>query len=482
MRSTGILWARCRNSSGASWSMLVALIVLFSPVTTRSQTVTTFRNNTLSSREIVPLENKTLAQMLGLSPTYVEHPLPPEETEHALGGAYRRASNYLTKKGISIDFVYWSQFAANITGGTAKHQDYAHQIGMNSTFDLEKIMDVKNTKIFFAGAERAGRNLGMDALGNNSFRPTQIYGGGGNVLFHLVYFYLQKTWAHEKIRWIIGRYAVGADYDSTMLHCTFEALAICSQPRATTFVPAYASWPSTAWGTNVKVRPTPDTYIVPGIFASNPKRGGTAGTAWENASGVTLVNELGWEPEFGEGRLSGHYKLGVLWDSSPYQYNNAANTLHLGNRHGLMMEWAAFDQMVWRHGSYQTAGLMLLGGYTHVTSAVTQLSDQVYVGVVDFGIIRSRSYDGFGMEFSQGRYGKNFAAEVQPDPEHNIGYRGLWQRPVLASKERIFELTYRIHAARGIYFSPEYQYIWRPGGGGYVKNASVIGFDLRMFL
>ncbi|WP_264884128.1 carbohydrate porin [Swaminathania salitolerans] len=466
---------------------LVAVVSLaaipFSPLRQcHAQSVPDWVREVESSRQIVPLKNETLAQMIGLTPLYIMHPLPPEETQHLLGGGYARMTNALLKRGIDFQLGYWSQFAANISGGTAKHQDYAHQIGLNIGFDLDRIMGVSNTKLFFSGTERAGRNLGYDALGDNTFRPTQIYGGGGNVLFHLIYFYIQKSWADDRLRWIIGRYAVGPDYNFSMLNCTFGALAICGQPRATTFLPGYVSWPSTAWGTNVKVRPTPDTYIVPGLFVSNPKRGGTAGTAWGDASGVTLVGEMGWEPEFGPHEDSGHYKIGILWDSSSYRYNNARNTLDLGSRKGILMTWAAFDQMIWRHGSYQTAGLILLGGYTHVTSAITQISDQAYVGLIDFGAIKSRPYDGVAVEYSQGRYGANFAAAYQPSYFQGPLYAQSQGRPVMASLERIFEVTYRIHVARGVYFSPEYQRIWRPGGGGYVKDASVFSFDLRVFL
>lgn len=382
---------------------------------------------------------------------------------------------------------YWPEFMANISGGLAQKQDYASQIGLNITFDLEKIFGLKGGSIVFAGTQRSGRRLSTDVFADNVYTPAQIYGGGGNVIFHLIYFYYQQMWMNERIRWIIGRYAVGPDYDFSMLLCSFTGLAVCGQPRSTTLLDGYASWPSTAWGTNIKIRPTKDTFIVPGIFTSEKQHGGTAGTNWYSAEGVSLVGEAGWEPEFGADRLKGHYKIGMLWDGSPRKYNWPSRETGVpGTRHGQTMSWIMVDQMIWRHGDYAPAGLMLIGGFTHVVASVSTISNQWYAGFLDFGMIRSRPYDGFGLVFSKFYYGKRVKAVYQPPVNHQTplsslsGIDGLAVHPLYSTHETVMEVIYRAKITNGLFITPEFQYFWRPGGTGRVKNSPIVGFDMRV--
>ena len=433
-------------------------------------------------RQIQPLQNKTLTQMLGWGPDDVLQPLPPEDTDHFFRHGYGDLRQALIKRGITIDMAYWPQFAANLSGGLKQKQDYAHQISFMSTFDLDHILGWKGASLVFSGAERAGRRLSTDVFADNVYNPSQIYGGGGNVLFHLIYFYFQKTWANDRFRWIIGRYATGPDYNASMLLCTFEGGAVCSQPRASTLINGYASWPSTAWGTNIKFRPTKDTYVVPGLFTAESQHGGTAGTNWYSATGVSLLGEVGWEPELGPKRLTGHYKIGIMWDASPHAYNQLSNaTGASGSRRGQMMTWGAVDQMLWRHGNYATAGFIALGGYTHLTSSVSTISDQWYAGFADFGMFRSRPFDGFAFLYTEFKYGKNIQAQYQPQVISLPGFGGTFQTPLLSTHESVMEVLYRIRVTKGLYFSPEFQYFWRPGGTGKIKNSPILGFDMRVF-
>lgn len=435
-----------------------------------------------------PYKDVTVTQMLGLQPMSVHDVMPDEDLGHFFEDTpYGKLRNKLKKYGVTIDIHYWPEFMANMAGGLRQKADYAHQIGFSATFDLEKLVGLKNTSIVFAGAERAGRRLSTDVFADNVYNPSQIYGGGGNVLFHLIYFYLQKTWMNNRIRWIIGRYATGPDYDASMLLCSFSGGALCSQPRASTLINGYASWPSTAWGTNIKIRPTRDTFIVPGVFTSEAQHGGTAGTNWHSATGVSLIGEAGWEPEFGEDRLNGHYRIGMMWDSTPFPYNWASRETGVhGSRHGQMMQWIMVDQMIWRHGNYSTAGLMLIGGFTHLTSSVSTISDQWYAGFLDFGLIPSRPYDGFGLVFSKFYYGKKVTAAYQPFmTRRRMSLTAVddlvQQRPLMSTHETVMEAIYRIKVTNGIIFTPEFQYFWRPGGTGKVKNAPLLGFDMRVF-
>ncbi|WP_264996238.1 carbohydrate porin, partial [Kozakia baliensis] len=403
---------------------------------------------------------------------YVKQPLQPEyTTEHAFDGApFGDVRRYLSNKGVDLSLIYWGQVMANVTGGMHKKQDYASQETISTNFDMNKLLGWENTSIILRTDQRAGRSLGTDALGDSMFTPAQIYGGGGNVIQKLVYFYLQKTFLKERLRWIIGRYAVGPDYDFSLLGCTFSNVTICGQPRLTTQLAGYASSPGSAWGSNLKFRPTPDSYIAIGLYNSNSKKGGTAGTNWYQSDGLVTAAEFGWEPQLGEDRLMGHWKAGILYDTSGYNYNDVS----LDRKHGELLNYIAFDQMLVRNGKFESTGVILMGGWGHSTESISPLAEQDYVGLIDYGQIKSRPLDGFGIYWWRYRYGKNFPAFYQP--------QNMSGRTLMATEQSGIELTYRIRVVQGVYFSPDYQYAWRPGGTGKIRNASIIGFDMRVWL
>lgn len=422
-------------------------------------------------------------EILNAIPPDSDYPPPPPVT-HLLEGEVGRWRSSLSKKGIDILLDDWSEFAGNLTGGTRKAQVFAGQVAMEVDLDWGKIFNIPDFTTTITVVQRHGRRLSTDALQDGVVNPEQIYGGGGNVVIHLVYFYAQKKWLHGRIILTAGRYAPGPDFDSSPLQCLVMGQATCSQPRATTLTDGYSSWPGTAWSAVLRVRPTKPTYITFGAYETSPLKGGTAGTDWggDHITGVTLALGGGYEPVFGRHRLNGHYKAGLLWDSSPHAYNDATTDTPTRWRHGQMISYVAFDQMLMRNGHYSDSGLIVLGGYTHVTSGISIISDQAYVGVENVGMFAGRPRDALGLTWSVLRYGPNVKSIWQPGQGTILLDPLSPNKPLLASRESIFDATYNVHVSNGIDIAPDFQYFWRPGGSGRVKNAAVLGVNAHVTL
>lgn len=409
---------------------------------------------------------------------------PPPPTTHLLGGEVGEWLKSLSKKGVDILLDDWSEFAGNISGGTRKAQDFAGQVAIEVDLDWEKILNIPDFTTTITAVQRHGRRLSTDALQDGVVNPQQIYGGGGNVLIHLVYFYAQKKWLHERIILTAGRYAPGPDFDSSPLQCLVMGQATCSQPRATTLTDGYSSWPGTVWSMVLRVRPTKPTYITLGAYETSPLKGGTAGTDWggDHITGATLAIGGGYEPVFGAHKLNGHYKIGMLWDTSRHAYNEVDTDAPTRWRHGQMISYIAFDQMLMRNGQYSDSGLIILGGYTHVTSGISVISDQAYVGIEDVGQFAGRPRDALGLTWSALRYGPNIKSIWQPEHGAILLDPLAPDRPLLASRESIFDATYNVHVGDGIDIAPDFQYFWRPGGSGHVKNAAILGINAHVTL
>ncbi|GAA4488489.1 carbohydrate porin [Gluconacetobacter asukensis] len=424
-----------------------------------------------------------LPEILNAIPPESNYPPPPPVT-HLLQGEAARWHDSLANKGVNLLIDDWSEFAGNLSGGTRKAQDFAGQVAVEVDLDWDRILHIPDFTTTITAVQRHGRRLSTDALQDGIVNPEQIYGGGGNVVIHLVYFYAQKKWMHGRVILTMGRYAPGPDFDSSPLQCLVMGQATCSQPRATTLTDGYSSWPGTAWSAMLRVRPTVPTYITFGAYETSPIKGGTAGTDWggDHMTGVTLAFGGGYEPVFGPHRLNGHYKAGMLWDSSPHAYNVPAADGVTRWRHGQMISYIAFDQMVLRNGHYSDSGVIVQGGYTHVTSAISVVSDQAYVGLLDVGQFPGRPRDALGLTWSTLRYGPNVKSIWQPTATSFTPDPLVPDLPLLASHEAIFDATYNFHLRDGVDIAPDFQYFWRPGGSGRVPNAAILGVNFHAIL
>ena len=102
---------------------------------------------------------------------------------------------------------------------------------------------------------------------------------------------------------------------------------ICGNPKALSGqVGGFSTWPDGTWGGRIRMRPTPDTYVMFGIYEANRYLYGTQ-AGWRSAwwltgsgdTGVEVPAEVAWQPKFGNDALPGNYKLGIGFDSSSYQ-------------------------------------------------------------------------------------------------------------------------------------------------------------------
>ena len=69
----------------------------------------------------------------------------------------------LFDKGVDLQLVYVSESAYNLGGGTKQLVDYTDQVAVGTTFDLERIVGLKDAVIQVTYTSRAGRNLVDDA-------------------------------------------------------------------------------------------------------------------------------------------------------------------------------------------------------------------------------------------------------------------------------------------------------------------------------
>lgn len=231
-------------------------------------------------------------------------PLPPVSTPAValhLFGDWGGILTYLGDLGVDLKLDYTTETAWNVSGGRRQGADYADQIGLQADIDWEKLAGIPGFSTHTIFVNRAGRNASADYIGDRVIQAQEIYGAGFGKAAKLVYFYGEEKLWNGRADLAAGRLAVGVDFAASPLYCNFMTLTICGHPRALTSNQGFTDWPTASWGGRIRARPTADTYIMAGVYDSEPfPAGGPSGWDWStrHSTGETVPAEVAWEPMY----------------------------------------------------------------------------------------------------------------------------------------------------------------------------------------
>lgn len=404
-----------------------------------------------------------------------------------LFGDWGGARTWLSDHGIDLRFNYLSESAGNITGGKAKGYEYADQLALEIDLDFGKIADLPGFWIHSMIVQRHGRSLSADELRDDLDAVQEIYGGGGNVFAHLVYLYGEWATNNDRVDIAAGWLPVGTYFGASPLYCDFMNVIICGNPHPLPNYPGEPDWPAATWGGQVRYLPTPQTYVMAGLFQVQPTEGGQSGwnLSWKGTTGASIPAEIGWVPYFGPNRLVGHYKFGFDEDTSGYpdlflDQNGdplVASGLPGARRAGRRMYYVMLDQMLIRTGKDETSGLIAFGGWIHADQDVSGLANHFFAGFTDTADAIGRPQDTFG--FNWNWFAVSSALTRTQELEQALGLPltggGLGPAYAIQTTEQTLELMYTAQVYTGVALMPDLQYIIHPGGTTANRNSLVLG-------
>ena len=345
---------------------------------------------------------------------------PPAQAPDVLLGDLGGVRSRLLNEGVNLQLDYTAEFAGNVSG-ERRGVDYAHQIAFSADIDWERLAGIPGFNTHFVAINRAGRNLSSDYLGDQIAQAQETYGAGFNMGVHLVYAYIEQKLLDDRLNIAVGHWPLLTDFATSTLSCIAISLTPgCGNPRVLDNQAAGTNWPQSSWGGRVRFRITPDVYVQTGAWEVTPfPAGGRSGFAWfqGKSTGAAFPVEVGWEPAFGPNRLTGHYKVGFLYDTSTYAdllYNDLGQPLPLNpaipaqTHSGRSTAYFVVDQMLVRHGPGKDQGLMfLVSGALGSTNTIFN-DATAFATLVDTGIIPSRPND--TIQIAAGWYGSRIAS------------------------------------------------------------------------
>jgi porin len=401
----------------------------------------------------------------------------------------------LADLGITYSLTYTSESVYNAVGGLRTGADYAHQIGLAVNVDWEKIAGIQGFTTHTNIINRAGRNASADNIGDTVIQAQEIYGAGFGVGAKLVWFYGEEKLFNDRVNVAFGRLAPGTDFNASPLFCNFMTLTICGHDRALTANQGFEDWPMSVWGGRIRVRPTADTYVMVGVFQSQPfpttaapyTQGGHSGWdwTWKGTTGASIPIEVGYEPVIGRDQLPGHYKLGFNWDTTTYADNFfdlnglplALTGLPGAPQRGRGQFWATADQMILRNGPNPNDGLILLATFVHDQSDTTLFNNFVWTGLIDRGFWSAHPNDQIAFGFTYYDVSKKLTDTEQL--QQVLGNPLAGGAFGVQTYAMVLEANYGIAVAPGLLIQPELEYFIRPGGTNAVRNAFLLGLKVQ---
>jgi porin len=360
---------------------------------------------------------------------------PPFGTEHALGD-WAGARTWLEDHGVDIGLNYFAEPAAIVAGGQRQGIDYTSQIGLSVDLDGQKLLGLTGFALHAAIVQLNGRSSSADFLHDDLDAVQQIFGGGGDVAAHLVYLYGEQVLDNGRVDAAAGRLPVGAYFAGSPLYCDFLNVIFCGHPHPLPIYPAEPKWPA-ALG-HYKVGFDEDTSSYPDLF--------------RNTNGQPIsVSGLPGQP-------------------------------HNGRR----MYYVLVDQMLVRTGKSDTDGLIVFGGAVHADHATSPLENQVFGGVVSTASFIGRLQDnlGFAASWFQVSGALTATQELEQALDEPLTGGGLLASslgvPVgVQSHEAELEAEYTAKVYRGVFITPDIQYIINPDGTSRIRNALCVALQIN---
>ena len=399
----------------------------------------------------------------------------------------------IENKGIYLLLDATSEFAGNVSGGVRKGATFANQVELELDIDWQRLAGLTGFSTHAIVVNRSGSNTST-LFGDNLLPVQEIYGAGGNVAVHLVSVYGEETLFGDRLNIAAGRMNVENDFASSHLYCNFMNNALCGDPKA---LPGgdigHSAYPDAVWAARVRVRPKPEFYAETGLYEVNQGLYSDAnfrsGFKFDTSqdSGVYIPVELGYEPRFGRAGLPGHYKIGFGYDSSD-NFKDFASALEPGGsagsgagaatHRGNTQFWLLADQMLLRQGPGDEDGVIALAGFIHNDPNNSVYAEQYFAALVDRGFWRARPQDTAGLLFSYNTVSGSLSHVQSLEAEFGLPFSDAATGP--QTHEMILEANYNIHLARGLTFTPDFQYVFRPNAQTNIPDAAVLGFKAHV--
>ncbi len=393
----------------------------------------------------------------------------------------------LAERGVTYQLNYIGEVLGNTTGGLSRGTVYDGRLEAVIEADLEKLAGLKGLFFHANGFWIHGEGLSTRHIGN--FMAVSNAEALETVrLFEL---WLEQKFMGDKASVRVGQLAADSEffisgYAGQFINGTFgwPAYMAADLPNGG---PAY---PLATPGIRLKLDPTPNLTLLAAVFngdpagpSVDPQRANRHGTSFRvqdpalvMAEGQYKYNQDKGAPGLaGTVRLGGWYHFGDF-DDQRFGTDGLSLANPLSNRNPLQRggNWGLYgviDQQIWRPaGGEPDKGVGVFARVAGSPSDRNLVDFYIDGGIVFSGVVPRRPDDSFGAAFAYAR----ISGDAR-DFDRDLIAGGAIQ-PV-RDHEAALEINYTAQIVPGWTITPEFQYIWHPGGNvsSTANPASAVG-------
>ncbi|MEO4044603.1 carbohydrate porin [Hoeflea sp. CAU 1731] len=368
------------------------------------------------------------------------------------GGARTR----LEDQGVTWSLNYTGDLLGNPTGGMSQETAYTSGLYGSVVFDFEKLFDIKGLTLYAGASIQQGHDLSGDAIGN-IFGVAEVFAGAAARLDQL---YFEQSLLHDRLQIAVGRLAAGDDFAAADSYGYYVSGAVNGNPTGilANFL-SFTTPPYTQWGARVKLAQTDAVTVLAGAYNADPSVQDDdmhgVDFRFNPQDGVLYLAQIGLSTNQNSSSswLPGRYVLGGVYDSSDYAYLSDSTRTKTGN-YGF---YAIAEQMLYREAGGD--GNQGLTAWATVVVAPDQqintLPFSIYGGAYYTGLFDGRDNDVTAVALYVGAFSENLPGQ---------------------SVETVLEINHRFQVSPSTYITPDFQYVFRPNGGG-IPDAAVFGLE-----
>lgn len=395
----------------------------------------------------------------------------------------------LREEGISLRFVWANDWAASVRGGERLGATNGGGAVGGADLDMGKLAGIEGGKMHITFARYYGHSVAANDIGVIQ----KIQG----------YWYPKRQWELAQLSWeqqftdshvnvLAGRLNATWQFARSTYGCRFVSAPDCPY-QLTNTSGGFSGFPYVNWGARVKYQPDA-RYLSVGAFEINPDRRNNNGLNWglNNATGVLIPVEVGYETSFANDPYPKHLKIGGWYNSASFT-DPELNTRGLhrglvggaarsydGGRYGL---YVLADKVVWKpDANSNTRNLAIFGSITGPLDNAENYTLQSTFGALWTGLSAARPNDSLGFQATLFRFSRK-ATGFEDDLIHkNSGTYDHFDR-----NEWMTELNYSYKLFPVVSLVPNLQYIVHPdilgntvGVRRVPANAIVIGLRVMV--
>jgi porin len=346
--------------------------------------------------------------------------------------------------GISPTLSYMGALQTNVTGQTHQMWGYAGQLLGGLDVDFEKLLKIKGMSVYVGGSWGTGDNLSGSL--RNLFPVNSFYAPS----YYLGEMYLQQSLLNKNLTLLGGRLAASNSFATLPVFSNYVNYGLNPNPYPLggNDITFFGPPTGTEWGAQATYNVTPKVQVSAGLFNTNlnSANGQNHGTDWtlqQGNKGALVVAEVSYYPHqiATDNGKQGEYTVGVITD------NNSFPTLPNGDTRtsGYTGVFAMAQEMVYQpDGPNTSRGLTVWGSWAYNSKPLISPLPLFWgAGASYRGLIPSRKNDVASAGWIYGQ-----VSNLVPS----------------TSAEQVLEVNYSVSYRRFLVITPDFQYIWKPGG------------------